>query len=185
MTERGEHMDDVSIAAYLDNQLHGRAREHFESHIAQCAECRKAVIDAEQLLKTMRARHGRRSLVILAAAVVVLAGIRLRGFGREHEQPLRGAPDPLGLAAVAPVGEVPGTGLRFVWASLPGAISYKLEVTDALGSNVWTASPADTSADLPRSVILQTGRNYFWRVDAVAANGTERSTGTHEFRVNK
>ena len=175
-------MDDVTIAAYLDHQLHGAARERFESHIAQCADCRRAVIDAEELLKSMRARRGRRGLTILAAAMAVVLVVRLSGFNADRGQRLRGSAVSTELAGYAPTGNVSTRPIRFVWSPLAGAISYKLELTDGDARMVWTASTADTLMALPTSVALQSGTNYFWRVDAIAADGTMRSTATHEFR---
>ncbi|MFL5483631.1 MAG: zf-HC2 domain-containing protein [Gemmatimonadaceae bacterium] len=176
-------MDDVRIAAYLDNQLRGTERERFESHIAQCADCRQAVVDAEQLLKTVRPRRGRKSIVLLAGLVVALAGTRMISLRRDHADRVRASSDLMAIPVYAPVGNVGHTVLRFAWAPLPRALSYKLEVTDAAGHSIWTASPADTTLTLPPAVVLHRGTSYFWSVDAIATDGSVRSTGAHEFRL--
>jgi hypothetical protein len=75
--------------------------------------------------------------------------------------------------------------LRFVWASAPNAISYRLTLTDANGSTIWTNSGLDTVVALPDSVLLTVGARYFWVADALVSDGQSRSTELREFVPEK
>jgi hypothetical protein len=73
--------------------------------------------------------------------------------------------------------------VRFTWASVPSALTYRLSVTNADGAPVWTLSGVDTSALMPDSVLAPGGRRYVWSVDALLSDGTERSSGLREFAL--
>ena len=166
------HMTDPLIASYLDRRISDVDRERFENHLAECPECRRALIDAESLLKRVRPAWRRNAVVALVAAAFVFVAVDLKVQRRND------------LAAYGPSGEVTRSGLRFVWSPLPGVISYKILLVDASSQPVWSAAAADTMIAPPATVTLHVGETYLWAVDALASDGTTHSTGFHEFRLN-
>jgi predicted anti-sigma-YlaC factor YlaD len=174
------------IASYLDRRMSDFDRERFENHLAECPDCRQAVIEAERLLKRVRPSWRANTIVGLIAAAFILVAVDLKV---QHKSDLS-APRTVraidaGLTAYGPSGEVTRSGLRFVWSPLAGAISYKILLVDATSQPVWSATPTDTSMALPATVVLRPGETYLWAVDALAADGTTHSTGLREFRVNR
>ena len=189
MNEANDHMTDMLIASYLDRRMSDVDRERFENHLAECPECRQAVIEAESLVKRVRPRWRGNTIVALIAAVFVLVAVDLKVqhrsdlSARTTTREVRTAD--AGLTAYGPSGEVTRSGLRFVWSPLAGAISYKILLVDASSQPVWSATATDTSIALPATVALRAGETYLWAADALASDGTTHSTGLHEFRVNR
>ncbi|MFN2638079.1 MAG: zf-HC2 domain-containing protein [Gemmatimonadaceae bacterium] len=181
-------MTDSMIASYLDRRLGEADRERFESHIAQCTECRAAVVESEKFLKRVRPRRGTNAIIALATAAVVLVAVRFDATSRHDSQsaaassrtsePVIGA-----LSVYGPTGEASSRGLRFVWSPIAGAVSYRLVVSDGSARPIWSNTGPDTAVALPTKVTLRTGESYFWIVDGLSSNGITRSTGVHEFRV--
>lgn len=179
-------MNDLELAAYLDRRLAGPEQERIESHLAGCAECRTELLETRQLL---RQNHRPRRLVIgglLAAAaaliLVVRPAIETRNPG-EASSPLRAGPDAAMMVAYGPIGESSSALPTFAWGAERGASTYRLTVTTAEGTTVWSVSAADTVVALSDSVRLRQGERYLWVVDALLDDGTTRSTGLREFRV--
>lgn len=178
-------MNDLQIAAYLDRGLSGAERDQTESHLAECAECRRHVLDADELIR--RVRRPKRlaigsALVAAAAAVIIVAVPSLRRSDAAQGNPLyRDATASPSLIAYGPTGESRMGSLRFVWSPARGAMSYRLTVSGADGATLWTQSGRDTVAALPASVTLRVGDRYFWVSDALLADGGSRSTGLREF----
>jgi len=181
----GGHMNEFEVAAYLDRRLPPGDRERVEGHLAGCRECREEVLQTQEALA--RGRRPKRLLiasVVLAAAatlaIVILPTIRPSGAGNQSET-VRGAAGSPSLMALGPLGEAPAAGLRFVWGRAAGATIYRLTLSGADGVPLWTANTGDTTLALPDSVRLQTGKPYYWMIDALLGDGTTRSTGLHEF----
>jgi hypothetical protein len=65
--------------------------------------------------------------------------------------------------------------LRLGWRSEGPNARYRVTVTDDLGDVLWSDATADTVLPVPRTVPLQSGRTYFWRVDALL-EGVQPST---------
>ena len=179
------HVSDLEIAAYLDRGLSGAERDRIEAHLAECAECRQSVLENDELVR--RVRRPRRllvgSAVASAAALLIMVALpMLRGGDGDPATPVfRGAGAMASLIAYGPSGESRVQSLRFVWSPAPGAMSYRLTVSRADGSTLWTRSGRDTVAVLPDSVTLRAGDRYFWVSDALLADGGSRSTGLREF----
>jgi hypothetical protein len=189
MNEADAHMTDMLIASYLDRRLSDAERERFENHLAECPECRQAVIEAESLLKRVRPTWKVNKVVALIAAVLVLVAIDLKIQQRNDlsapTTTRASSTADAGLIAYGPSGEVARSGLRFVWSPLAGAISYKILLVDANSRPVWSTAATDTSIAVPTTVALRAGVTYFWAVDALASDGTTHSTGLREFRVTR
>ena len=189
MKEPNGHMTDTLIASYLDRRLSDVDRERFENHLADCPDCRQAVIGAERLLKRVRPNWRVNTLVGVIAATFALVAVDLKFQNRDElsAPALTRAVSRIdgGMTAYGPSGEVARSGLRFVWSPLAGEISYRILLVDANSRPIWSAAVTDTSITLPASVALHTGEAYLWAVDALASDGTTHSTGLREFRVNR
>ena len=182
---RGTHSSDIEIAAYVDHRLSGDARDRVEHHLAECAECRHVATRSREVLHR---RHRPRQLLIgagtlAAAAAVFLLVVQPARQSRDAETgpTLRGPGSDAALPAYHPIGDVAREPVSFVWGSVNNAASYRLTVSHADGTALWTASSADTTTVLPDSVSLQTGQRHVWIVDALLMDGTVRSTGFKEF----
>lgn len=189
MTEANGHTTDMLIASYLDRRMSDVERDRFETHLAECPECREALIEAEALLKRARPTWRVNKFVALIAAVLVLVFVDLR-VQRNHDLSAPTTTRDTGtidrrMIAYGPMGEVTRSDLRFLWKPLAGAISYKVILVDANSRPVWSTAASDTSIALPSTVVLRVGENYFWVADGLASNGTTQSTGLHEFRVSR
>jgi hypothetical protein len=176
---------DLEIAAYLDRGLSIVERDRMEDHLGECPECRRHVLDADELVR--RVRRPRRliiggAVVAAAAALILVAMPSLRRSDGALENPLyRDAAASSTLIAYGPAGESRVGSLRFIWSPARGAMSYRLTVSRADGATVWTQSGRDTVATLPASITLRVGDRYFWVSDALLADGGSRSTGLREF----
>jgi len=60
---------------------------------------------------------------------------------------------------------------------------YLIRVTDERGAAVWSTETGDTSVILPAEIALLSGRQYYWYVDALGADGRSLTTGTHRFQL--
>ena len=179
-------MTDMLIASYLDRRMSDAERERFENHLAECPECRRAVIEADTLIKRVRPTWRGNAMIGLVAAALVLVAVDLTVQHTRKPTPTRAVRSvDSGLTAYGPMGDVTRSGLRFVWSPLAGAISYKIAVVDATSQPVWSTTASDTTIALPASVSLHAGETYMWVVDGLAADGTTHSTGLHEFRLNR
>jgi anti-sigma factor RsiW len=188
MAEAQGHVSDMLIASYLDRRMSDADREQFENHLAECQVCRSAVIEARSLLHRLRPPWRVNAIVgVLAAALIVVAiDLKVQQRNDLSGEPTRAAATTAAtITPYGPIGDVRRTGLRFVWSSLPNAISYKVVLVDANSQPLWSSAAADTSIALPPSVSLLVGENYFWGADALASDGTTHTTGLHEFRISQ
>jgi hypothetical protein len=186
---RGDHMDDLELAAYLDRGLSAADRARVENHLAVCAECRDHVTSAKHLLdQSDRPRRVLKlglSAALAAAAVAAFLLVNPRDAQRLSTDSAltRAAAVSPTLTAYGPTGEVSRPQLRFVWGAAPSGAAYRLSVSSESGTPVWSASTADTSAALPDSVGLVQAARYYWVVDALTTDGRTLSTGLREFGV--
>jgi hypothetical protein len=184
---RTEHISDAELAAYLDGNVASADRERIESHLADCDECRRHLIEARKVLGGIGRTRGLRIAATLAAAAVVLVFVRFEVWPtRESAAPLvRGGTISRGITAHGPSGDVSGKGLAFVWSPVSEAASYRITVSRADATPLWSQSTTDTIVTLPPSVVLQHGQTHLWVTDALLLDGTTRSTGLREFRVTR
>ena len=186
----GEHPTSEEVAAYLSDALSADERTTLEAHLAVCPQCRREVISARRLIRSHYSPPVRR-WIIPAAAAAVLAVVLLSPLrsGRVATTGSRAAEDAAVSATmpkirvVSPAGgdTISGAHVVFVWQKAGNAALYRLTLTDASGSAVWAKDGPDTTLALPANVSLAKGQNYFWFVDALAADGAALTTGTHRF----
>jgi anti-sigma factor RsiW len=186
----GEHPSSEEVAAYLSDALSVADHATLEAHLAVCPQCRREVTSARRLIRSHRSPPVRRWIVPAAAAavlaVVLLAPLR---SSRVETTASRAAEDAAVSATMPRIrivspgsgDTVGGTRVVFVWQKAGNASLYRLTLTDASGSAVWAKDGPDTTFALPPNLPLAKGQNYFWFVDALGADGTALTTGTHRF----
>lgn len=185
---RTEHISDAELAAYMDRNVASADRERIESHLADCDECRRHLIEARTVLGGIGRTRTVRIATILAAAAVVLIFVRFEMWPTRESAmaPLaRGRTSSAEITAHGPSGDVSGKGLKFVWSPVSGTVSYRITVSRSDGTPLWSQSTMDTAVTLPLSVVLRHGQTHLWVTDALLLDGTTRSTGLREFRVTQ
>lgn len=159
-------MTEFEIAAYADRALGPNDVRRVEAHLADCAECRRELVEVTGFRHDQPGRRLIRFAPLAAAAVIALA-VLFRGSGGRPESGFR---DPtLTLAApptlVAPLGEVEVPGI-LIWSAVPRASRYRITIFNEDGAPVWEQQAMDTVVQLPDSVPLSPGAPYFWKVAA-------------------
>lgn len=186
MSHQSEHMSADRISAYLGGGLSQSDRNSLERHLLVCADCRRDLAEASELVGAKRSRWLTVGAPLAAAAVLVIAIIpntRSNAAGPT----LRG-PQVEGLAKFAVVSpsneaEVKPDSLVFRWRSVGADAHFQFTLTDANGDVVYTGATPDTALTLPRSVGLTPGATYFWYVDALLEGARSTTTGVIEFTV--
>ena len=175
----GQHLDPRDVVAYVDHVATQSERARIESHLVTCPECRAEVSEAGHIIATLPSarRIGRPVLITAAGIAAVLLIFLLPRADRRISPQHREAPVTTTIAPVilAPVGAVESTN-AFMWSSVPHTDRYELRVFNSDGSVVWQTETTDTVVSIPRSIILQPGVSYYWKVQA--HTGIERSTST-------
>ena len=189
------HLSDAELAGYLDHDLSADERRRVETHIDECAACRREIV---ALLPITHPGEPRGSTIVYrprrwwipAAAAAVVAALALPRLTRDapgpdapqRARPVMEAGGRSGLAIVAPADDATVEGrVVFTWRS-KNADAYRIAVLTEKGDPVWTSDTGDTTAALPDSVLLEPGHAYFWRVDAIGT-GIAASTGAHRLQI--
>jgi hypothetical protein len=191
------HLNATQVAAFLDGGLRGTEREPVVSHLADCAECRRELVElrgalgAATAVSSARRRRGAIAAAIAAGLVFVLLPPLVQRGTREAPsvEATRVGDDPHGTAAVgafaalAPAdgAELPRGARTLVWRAAAVDAMYMVTVQDSAGAVVWSGSMADTSASIPSTTSLMAGQRYFWSVDARLADGATAGTGVRTF----
>jgi hypothetical protein len=158
-------------------------------HVGACRPCRAEL----ELLRTAgdvaqrvaRSRwHGRR-LLAAAAGVMMLAGsvalwLALRPPAADTLRD--GAPTRVQLLAPAEEGTATPP-VTLVWAAVPAALRYEVEVLRPDGSAAFIAEPRDTTVVVPVTAALAPGFEYRWWVRAVLPDGTRLHSPIGRLRV--
>jgi hypothetical protein len=189
------HLSSEDIAAYIDGAVSDAGREQLESHLAECEECRRELVEVKATLRRVRRTPDWRIITpaaVAAAAVIALLTLppllsdsdsardtRMRG----PDEAVRRESVPL-IAVVSPqdestieITEAP----EFHWRAPAADASYQLTLSDDVGGIVWTLSTTDTLVTLPDSVMLEPGSIYYWYVDALLADGRSATTEVLQF----
>jgi hypothetical protein len=166
------HLDEGTLARFLDNVAGADERARIEDHLADCADCRDDLYAARRILQARPRRRRWLPLVPLAAAATVLLLIWPRvgdrapnGVTRDPALTTTLAPRP-----IAPVGTVTRID-SLQWSAVPGARRYRVTMFSAEGRAVWQTTPTDTAVALPDSLRFSPLTSYYWQVKAETAFG--------------
>src|SRR6266851_8649915 len=66
------HLEAGLLAAYVDGRAGGSDAARVEAHLAECADCRREVIEVRRLASGRTRRWGWPAVAVLAAAAVLL-----------------------------------------------------------------------------------------------------------------
>lgn len=195
LASRNGHLASQELAAYVDKSLTAEERTAAEAHLAECAECRREVLEVTRVLRSRyRIRPYVAGGLAAAAAVATLLLVNPRP-GREEsvgsERVVRSSgrgvtgESSIGISVISPQdgSEISSKILSFHWKSLGTDVLYRVILTDQNGADVWTIDTPDTGLTLPASIALMPGRRYFWYVDALLPDGQTATTGVHGFTV--
>jgi len=186
-----EHLDSDQVAAYAGGRLNRDDRVAIESHLAECAACRREVADVQPLLRGGRPRP----LLIAAPLVAAAAAVLLIVFpGRRGNNPaldsatLRPGSESEGITTLrawspAASATVPQAGLRFVWGTDGADALYEITVTDSAGLPLWQTRTPDTTLTPPDTLRLVPGETFHWWVDVLLRDARMATTGVHEFTI--
>lgn len=178
-----EHLSPNEVASYVSGDIDSSERIHIEEHLAGCSECASEVAAVYRMRQPTR----RPSLLVagLAAAAVLIIWFQawLMPAGRRVPDEFR-APVTSAVPAVEVIEPAEGSPLqgipRFLWHSTPGAVTYRLTVSDQGGNEVWSITTSDTFATPPKTQ-LSKNTTYFWYVDALRSDGNSSTSGIHRF----
>ena len=189
-TDGSGHIHEDEVAAYLDRTLPDADRRRVEAHLSSCDECRAEAIASREAVSSApssRSSSFRSWRVIggaVAAAAVIFAAstISRSRADRAVERDANIAPSAITIASPAD-GSTLGADRAVTWRGFAENTSYRITVADQGAQPIYTTTVRDTSAVIPASVALVTGRKYFWYVDAIRADGTTATSGLKSFRV--
>ena len=199
------HLSAERLASYLDGNLTTAEQDAALAHFGDCADCRREMTDVRRVIalsSSARSRSTRaptatrRTLALVTSALAAVlafaiivptlmrdgSGVNVPTRGQDRLQQSEIVPP---LAAVSPVEDVPiaPESDAFVWRAAGSDAEYVLTIMDATGGIVWSKSTSDTSAMLPRDLRLTRGNEYFWKVDALLADGHSTTTPAHHFSI--
>lgn len=186
------HIPGERLSGYVDDTIPAEERREIDAHLAECEECRREVTEIDRLLRDngqRRPSHIHWTAAAVAAAVLLLFAVpaTINRLGEEGDV-LRSdsaAVEGEALVGIAPLDPViePGDGdggqvaVTLSWVESGPGLTYRVSVSDDSGRTLWTGTTTETSVRLPSEVRLESGRTYFWFVDATLVNGEAATTG--------
>jgi len=189
------HLDETTIAGFLDGELADDERERAAAHLEECRECRAELRELGVLAESApvtatreRPRRIGRVAIIGGAIAASLAGVavlrQMPSGGRlESAARVRAVPEGAGrIDVVAPANrDVPLANVRFTWRSSNVDV-YRFTLMTESAQVLFTSATTDTSMAWPHDVPPALGASYFWRVDGIAG-GVVTSTGAQRLRL--
>ena len=178
------------LGAIVDGSVSEVERLAVLRHVGGCADCRADL----ELLRTAAEVAGRamqpwwtsRPVLALAAALVVtVGGVALwqQAGGPAGDGIVRNGPAAAVQLAAPAEGETVSLPVSFVWAGVPGARRYDIEVLDAADHVVIKGTTSDSAFDVAGSGRLTAGSEYRWWVRAVLRDGTQPRSAVRRFRI--
>jgi hypothetical protein len=183
------HLDDETIAAFVDGGLDADERQRAEAHLLVCDECRGLAASTSRLATPTESARARPWLVaggLAAAAGIVL--LLMPAPPAPDTAPRTREAEPIRNPASAFRAHSPADGVPvrrdsvvFRWAALGSDATYQLTLSSEAGAILWIGRSSDTVLAPPDSVTraLVEGRTYYWQVDAVLPNLRSASTGQY------
>jgi anti-sigma factor RsiW len=185
------HFSAEQLAAFLDGRLTTDERGRALAHFAACSACRREMSATRRLLAPKRAYRRFTTVALmtaLAAALAVVMVTRTAPEDIDDESTVRSGeravqPDRLPRVIVVSPAEraVVDSALVFRWRPAGAEATYRVVLQDAAGAVKWETTTGDTTAALPGAIILASGAQYFWSVDAQLADGGSANGGSHRF----
>ena len=185
------HFSAEQLAAFLDGHLTTDERGRALAHFAACSACRREMAATRQMLGPKRTGRpfvtvGLMTAIAAALAVVMVSRTArddVAGQATERTGERAARPDQLPrVIVVSPVERaVVDSALVFRWRPAGSEATYRVVVQDAGGAVTWETTTGDTTAALPGAIMLRSGAQYFWSVDAQLADGGSATGGTHRF----
>ena len=200
--------DDHEIAGFVEGSLNGVAREHIERHLPDCQSCVSRVGLLTRLVRehaagdqTKVAESNTRDWKQTApqwavAASVILAVGYLAGtynFTADTDpateyQTTRNLDSQITAPEIlAPTSGVIGKRDELVirWTEVPGILYYKVRVVSDVGNLVSSQRVNGTEWTIGRDVSLESGREYFVRIDAFLTDAKPISSQFIPFRLRE
>jgi hypothetical protein len=112
----------------------------------------------------------------------MLGGAALWQAMQPPPETMRGATTALQLLAPTEDGPI-APPVRLIWAHVPGARRYEIEIVRADGSPAYDTATADTTFDVPESAALMPGVEYRWWVSALMTDGTQARSAPRRLRI--
>jgi hypothetical protein len=189
---RGSRRDCVSpeeLLGVVDGTVTEAERLRTLKHVGSCARCREE-LEMLRLTAAVASRVARpqwRSRPLLAAAAsiaLVVAGAALLTRGATTSGDVERVGAAGAVALLEPAADLPvARPVTLLWAAVPEARRYDVEVLDRDGAPVYVTSTRDTLLTLPDSVPLAAGGDYRWWVRALTSDGNERASLIRRLRV--
>jgi len=167
LTDRA-HLTVGQLAGYVDQTVPSTERAAIESHLAECDDCRREMIEVQRLTRSLPRRGWLKwtPLGVGAAAVVLLYLFASRGDESSPSVVHRRSGDasPQGPVQLAPIGEVARADtLR--WSSPVRLDRYRARLLDGEGRALFAKETTDTFLVMPDSVVLRRNVPYYWKVE--------------------
>ena len=183
------------IGSYELNLLSDVERKRFENHVVTCDACVKdlyrmapvteGMLGGKAVTPKPRGRTSPRRNWLLIAATLAVVAIGLYAVMRAPgpDETLRGT-EGGSVVLFEPIGEVP-LPERLDWKIVPMASHYEVTIETADAETLWSEEVEGPPVMLPAEVVarMTPGATYFWRVEAVAADGTRWRSVTTRFEV--
>jgi len=199
---RESHVDELAVAAYLEGRLPDGARDEVEAHLAECDECRRALVllggldelEAEPVPRELLAAPRRRIGGAWAAAAAVLLGMLILLPLGEMEAPgADGLPVFRDAGGHGPALLFPEAGavvshdvLVFRWTPVEGAERYRVRVWNVESGFTAEFLTADGETEIgwPAGEPEPPPGELVWRVQALSLNRivSESRPGSFEVR---
>jgi len=188
---RADCVTPEELAAVIEGTAPEPERLRTLRHIGSCRPCREELdlLRATHETAEMAAQPRTRGVPMFAAAaaavlLVVAGSVALREAVFQPADVVRDAPPAGAMQLIGPGdGAVASLPLTLVWAPLPDARRYEVEVLTAGGSAVFTTSTQDSTVVVPATIALTRGGEYRWWVSAALRDGSQVRSLARTLRI--
>jgi hypothetical protein len=190
LDERAGRDDCVApeaLLAVVDGSASEAERLRTLRHVAGCRECRaefELLRTAGDVAERVEQRSWRRPLLTAAAGIfLMISGAALWQALQPSAETMRG--EATTVLLLSPAEDIPTTPpVRLIWAQVPGARQYEVEIVRADGAPVYETVTADTTLDVPETAGLIPGTEYRWWVSALLTDGTQPRSAPRRLRIS-